>query len=179
MSFTVQASNENPFLEEEQLSKKHQEIKNYTDCVSGKPDLFQAITEVRFKYFVHGVERPFFTLPEFRRERIAKTVDKGIKGFLNGKHEFKVGCFGSVWFDYESQRNALTVRVAYYKKRINDKHYVLSFTCEEREVVKCDGCDETSKWFKKCSRCDDAQYCSPECQKKHWAEHKKVCSPKE
>ena len=41
----------------------------------------------------------------------------------------------------------------------------------------CHGCDiqKTSSEFKKCSNCKMAYYCSSECQKKDWKEHKPQC----
>jgi len=38
----------------------------------------------------------------------------------------------------------------------------------------CQVCGKES--IKKCSRCNLAWYCSPDCQRKHWKEHKPVCN---
>ena len=42
----------------------------------------------------------------------------------------------------------------------------------------CPSCDETErqvKEYKKCSRCRHIAYCSVNCQRNHWREHKKDC----
>lgn len=39
----------------------------------------------------------------------------------------------------------------------------------------CCVCKKVGKDFKKCSRCRSYEYCSLECQKIHWVEHKKEC----
>ncbi|CAK4661259.1 hypothetical protein LEN26_011825 [Aphanomyces euteiches] len=47
--------------------------------------------------------------------------------------------------------------------------------------MECQGCGKTpsnQKSFKSCSRCKRARYCSQECQRAHWPEHKKLCSEK-
>jgi hypothetical protein len=43
----------------------------------------------------------------------------------------------------------------------------------------CAGCEKGGKERKMvfCSRCGVCPYCSRECQKAHWKEHKEVCSP--
>lgn len=44
------------------------------------------------------------------------------------------------------------------------------------KIIKiCENCDERDLEFKKCSGCENVYYCSIECQKNHWDEHKKSC----
>jgi len=47
--------------------------------------------------------------------------------------------------------------------------------------LACAGCGEESPEgpdrFHKCTGCHVVRYCSAECQKRHWREHKKVCRP--
>ena len=47
-------------------------------------------------------------------------------------------------------------------------------------ATKCNGCSkdevELGKTLKQCAKCGSARYCSRECQKTDWKEHKKVCS---
>jgi hypothetical protein len=44
----------------------------------------------------------------------------------------------------------------------------------------CAGCGahDAAATFKRCARCMQARYCSPECQKHAWKAHKLVCTPK-
>lgn len=45
--------------------------------------------------------------------------------------------------------------------------------------VICGGCKKDSSWFsaglKKCSRCNTESYCSRDCRKRNWKQHKKAC----
>ncbi len=41
--------------------------------------------------------------------------------------------------------------------------------------LECYNCKSINKKLKKCSKCKVAYYCSPECQKKDWNRHKKLC----
>jgi len=43
--------------------------------------------------------------------------------------------------------------------------------------TKCSYCGTQVDALKKCSRCGNTQYCGQDCQKKHWKEHKLICSP--
>jgi hypothetical protein len=42
-------------------------------------------------------------------------------------------------------------------------------------MQKCEYCHKFSAHLKKCSRCHSVLYCSKECQKKHWKDHKVLC----
>lgn len=46
-------------------------------------------------------------------------------------------------------------------------------------TVSCDNCEKTLRRadIKVCSRCKNARYCSPECQKSDWRKHKADCGP--
>jgi len=53
---------------------------------------------------------------------------------------------------------------------------------ETRNVQHCSNCSKSmtpdaSDKVPCCSRCKFAYYCSQECQKKHWKEHKALCRP--
>jgi hypothetical protein len=43
-------------------------------------------------------------------------------------------------------------------------------------LPKCSHCKKASDNLKNCTRCEIAQYCNRECQTRHWAKHKKVCT---
>lgn len=49
-------------------------------------------------------------------------------------------------------------------------------------AAKCNGCGkgeaEPGSSLKHCAKCGSTKYCSRECQKTDWKEHKKVCAPK-
>ncbi len=45
----------------------------------------------------------------------------------------------------------------------------------ERALEICAHCKEEKKKMKKCARCQVVYYCSRECQKKDWKNHKKCC----
>lgn len=45
------------------------------------------------------------------------------------------------------------------------------------EVGHCNTCGVSNSAIKQCIGCKTAQYCSRECQKKDWVDHKHVCHP--
>ena len=47
----------------------------------------------------------------------------------------------------------------------------------EKVDKECLHCLVSKPGLTKCSRCQDAYYCSMFCQKKHWKIHKQVCQP--
>ena len=54
----------------------------------------------------------------------------------------------------------------------------LGASSTKRSKRKCSFCGSQPDVVKQCSRCGEAQYCGPSCQKKHWKEHKLTCNPK-
>jgi len=44
------------------------------------------------------------------------------------------------------------------------------------ENEKCDNCNATEVKLMNCSRCHHAKYCSKECQRDHYSEHKMICT---
>jgi hypothetical protein len=53
--------------------------------------------------------------------------------------------------------------------------YVLQFVFEPRPKFTCGECKKKDHGYKKCSACDVTRYCSKECQRKHWKNHKEQC----
>jgi len=54
----------------------------------------------------------------------------------------------------------------------------------DKRVIECSNPSCQKKWtpgqpnFKSCSQCGQAKYCSKECQKAHWKQHKRACKKK-
>src|SRR5436190_8189952 len=44
------------------------------------------------------------------------------------------------------------------------------------EAAQCAGCTKTALNLKRCAKCQTTLYCSRECQKADWKQHKRVCS---
>lgn len=57
-----------------------------------------------------------------------------------------------------------------------DRKFTGSPSVEEER--SCANCEKTSQNLKRCSRCRAIEYCSVECQRTHWIQHKIVCSKK-
>lgn len=49
---------------------------------------------------------------------------------------------------------------------------------KEKPILRhnCDHCGKRGRQFKRCARCKVVHYCSLECQRANWKEHKKYCS---
>jgi MYND finger/Zinc finger, C3HC4 type (RING finger) len=67
----------------------------------------------------------------------------------------------------------------YEKPNNNNNNNIMSVTDQirsfSREWIKCDGGCGTSNPKNKCSKCLTMYYCSVQCQRKHWKEHKHCC----
>ncbi|TRM58723.1 hypothetical protein BD626DRAFT_178644 [Schizophyllum amplum] len=50
----------------------------------------------------------------------------------------------------------------------------ISYTAGSRDLCSYLGCNQPGQ-LRKCARCQLAWYCSRECQKAHWKDHKKTC----
>jgi len=79
----------------------------------------------------------------------------------------------SLTMHYEEIDNTLTIQ--WYNKNRDKKNLI-----KHEAVEWCNGCKKFKPFadFKKCGQCQCERYCSRECQKSHWKEHKKVCEPK-
>ena len=188
------------FLSDEKLDKNQKELLDFWKCVHNRPDLFFGLCEVGYIFYsarVVGDE----DAPErvLSKQEVCERSKKLIHWFLsteqvcNGKKGgWSNGFFGSRWFDKDYRKEGLTVRVAFYKRsqeaRKEDEKrggkgmsYALHFTWEELPYKRCGNpaCKVYSNTMKKCSVCESERYCSEECQKAHWKEHKKVCKKPE
>lgn len=111
-------------------------------------------------------------------KQLVDMLDKDVPGEIP---KFLPGIAGSVWFD-----TILTGRGRTKMTRVSPHN------CEELEGVlfigvdpsnyddsikSCDGCglgvSKTS--LKKCAKCEKVWYCSKECQKNEWTQHKHKC----
>lgn len=43
-------------------------------------------------------------------------------------------------------------------------------------MAECDQCHKHTDQLRRCSGCQAAWYCSRECQKQHWSQHKRFCN---
>ena len=184
------------FPSDEKLDKNKKELMNFWKLVHQKSQLFFSISDVCYIFYsarVVGDEKaPARVIPE--RELCEKSKKILLK-FLTTpqvcdgkKGNWSNGTFGSRWCDIDVRKEGLTVRVAFHKRdererRIkgNEKPYNLIFTWEELPYCRCGNpaCQVYSNTMKKCSVCERRRYCSNECQKAHWKEHKQVCKPVE
>ena len=57
--------------------------------------------------------------------------------------------------------------------------YAAFFDQQAKAILACAFCGTQpgKKKFQKCKVCHGVSYCSRDCQKAHWSEHKKSCKP--
>ena len=77
----------------------------------------------------------------------------------------------SFYFPGEARKNVSEVE----SKTVFDAPPVLPKITSKSKCWNC--FKEFGDGLKKCGRCKEARYCSAECQKEHWATHKKDCRP--
>tara|TARA_R110002126_G_scaffold197975_3_gene345672 strand:- start:225 stop:851 length:627 start_codon:yes stop_codon:yes gene_type:complete len=190
----VPIGDENPILSEEKTEKRKMELLNYWKCVHKKHDLLRQMTDIQCVFYSWKVATGDEKAPKRVLEKdelflrtqavIIRLVET--EQFCDGKKgHWSNGFLGSRWFDYDDRKNGLTVRISFEKRGNdrpkNEKAYCLTFTWEELPYKMCANtdCEVYSNRMKKCSVCESTRYCSTECQKKHWKEHKKVCEKPE
>jgi len=194
-------SNEDDFfLSDEKVNKKMKEMMDFWKCVHNRPDLLFGLCEIGYIFYsarVAGDERA----PDrvLSKEEVCMRSKKLLDFFIyteqvcdGKKGHWSNGCFGSRWFDKDYRKDGLTVRVAFHKRSQEERQkdekrggkghqYSLYFTWEELPYIRCGNtvCKVYSNKMKMCSVCESKRYCSEECQKAHWKEHKKVCKKPE
>ena len=90
-----------------------------------------------------------------------KTGGKGLTICLSyDKLGFEVNFDAHNW---ETTDANITYLVFFQRKKI------------DKENQKCCVCGKNNKKISSCGQCKVADYCSQECQKHHWTEHKKIC----
>ena len=73
---------------------------------------------------------------------------------------------------YQSDLNETTGQVSYKLVLFN----FLELPGSTSSVSCCFKCEKPARDLKVCSRCRRARYCSVECQRSDWKQHKSICS---
>ena len=78
----------------------------------------------------------------------------------------------------EAMGFAKSVNEPYGRTAVTNPQERMQAVSEFGSEVKCNFCGARSDELKKCGRCGKAQYCGQACQKRHWKEHRQICTPK-
>jgi hypothetical protein len=95
--------------------------------------------------------------------------------------EFGCNICGEVWFDVNLTGNGCTKMARVSPHNVEEDDGVVYICVDpsynDNDTMYCDGCgtgiSETP--LKKCARCEKVRYCSKECQKNEWKQHKHEC----
>jgi hypothetical protein len=166
------------------LDEKKLELEKFLQCVKGNEQRLHALCNLKTIYYRDDNPIDWISKTKEEHDSVEMLTEKMIKRILSGEQEvndkkgqWNNGCFGSRWYD---DRNTYTeCRVAFYSRKTekdwkHDKPYLLGFTFSNRCALRCGNptCDNKGHGYKKCSLCMVRRYCSSECQRAHWKEHK-------
>jgi len=182
MSFTVITDNcDEFFMEQTKLQERRIELEKFLQCIKGNRNMCDALCSVQTVEHDEEGNRLKWTNNDNVVSLFRKMIDRIFSGEqeVNGKpKQWNNGCFGSRWYD--DRNTYMTCRVAFFSKKTSTewtvpKPYVLQFVFEPRPKSTCGECKKKDHGYKKCSACDVTRYCSKECQRKHWKNHKEQC----
>ena len=126
----------------------------YKECIS----LYRELLDYELKHDVPYDDQLFlFMVPTVLKKRPTRAVidsltDKELMRLIMMPVEMQGGVDARLNVDKEKQKLALS------------------------NCATCNKVEEAIRQFKSCPRCDSVFYCSRECQKKDWKNHKKLCS---
>jgi len=172
---------EGGFLENTVLQERRVELEKFLQCIKGNRKMGEALCEVRTIEYDEDGEPIKWNGNDNVMNLFNKMIDRIFSGEqkVNGKtKQWNNGGFGSRWYD--DRNTYMTCRVAFYSKKMDQKlriskAYALHFTFEPRSESTCGECKKEDYGYKKCSACNVIRYCSKECQRKHWKNHKDQC----
>jgi len=72
----------------------------------------------------------------------------------------------------------MSVNEPYGRTAVTNPQERMQAVSEFGSEVKCSIFGARSDELKKCGCCGKAQYCGQACQKRHWEEHRQICTPK-
>lgn len=111
-------------------------------------------------------------------KQLLDMLDKDVPGEIP---KFLPGTAGSVWFDTNLTGRGRTKTTRVSPHNCEELEGVLLIRVDpsnyDDSIKSCDGCgfgvSKTS--LKKCAKCEKVWYCSEECQKNEWTQHKHKC----
>ena len=142
MSYSVRASNADPFKSDDEVKVLRKEVADYQKCVRGNPDRLMAITSIIARSG-HTVDAeccaPVTTaVLQSIGQHLCELLLRGLP--INGKTDgWSIGCFGSRWIDLDTQEDGVDyIRCAFYSKKHykgewkHEKPYAIIITVEKR-----------------------------------------------
>jgi hypothetical protein len=187
MSVYIQDDRTGGFMDESKSQERRVELEKFLQCVKGNRRLGNALCAIRTMFYRDEKPVKWDEMTAEESVSVEGLLEKMVGRIFSGeqevngkKGEWSNGCFGSRWYDDRNKHT--TCRVAFYSRKSStewksDKSYMMSFTFESRPANHCGNpeCDNKGHGYKKCSACWVRRYCSTECQRTHWKEHKSEC----
>ena len=97
-------------------------------------------------------------------------VENQLENIVNGSPDENMLTIDGVVQDVVQAEFQQPVQLA--ARRCGQRAGICDINC-----LNCGRKEESGEKFKKCGKCEDVCYCSRECQKARWKEHKKTCKP--